>query len=97
MVGRFDRTKFRFAGKVRYGFAAEGRRRMCRVMCKLRSRGCSIVDLPNVKADPFDENVVPEEMGSFVWIRRGAELGVEYREWTRMGSLRHPEFQSFVG
>lgn len=52
-------------------------------------------DLPNVKADPFDENVTAEEMPSFNWVKPEIELDVEFSEWTRMGSLRHTEFQAF--
>jgi ATP-dependent DNA ligase len=48
-----------------------------------------------VKTDAFDENVTPEEMSSFWWVNPQFEVAVQYSEWTRFGSLRHPEFYSF--
>ncbi len=49
-------------------------------------------DLPNCKADPFDEMVTPEEMDSFIWVRPEIPVEIAYSEWTRMRCLGHPEF-----
>jgi DNA ligase D-like protein (predicted ligase) len=92
LVGKFDGVKLKFAGKVRYGFDALGRQQVFDAIKTLFSRKCAFANLPNCKADPFDENVTPEEMPSFIWLRPEVELAVEYSEWTRMGSLRHPAF-----
>jgi len=91
LVGKFDGSRFRFAGKVKHGLDAASRARLLHAIEWLRIESCPFVDLPNVRTDAFDENVTPEEMTSFWWVNPQFEVAVQYSEWTRFGSLRHPE------
>ncbi len=92
LVGRFDGGRFRFAGRMAHGLKAAHREEIVMAMRGLRARRCPFVDLPNMKQDPFQENVTPEEMDSFVWLNPDVEIDVAFAEWTRFGTLRHAEF-----
>ena len=93
LLGRFDSDgDFRFSGKLRHGFDGISRQAVFDAIMRLRTLSCAFDDLPNCRADGFDENVTPEEMDSFIWVRPEVELAVKYSERTRLGNLRHPEF-----
>lgn len=93
LVGQFDGDGLRFAGKVRSGFDTSNRQRVFDAVKRLVIPHCPFDNLPNVKADAFDENVTPDEMASFTWVEPELELVVEFAELTRMGTLRHAEFK----
>ncbi len=77
---------------MRYGFGANFRVALAVKLRSLHTRSCPFANLPNCKADPFDEMVTPEEMDSFIWVRPKVPVEVAYSEWTRMKFLRHSEF-----
>ena len=58
-----------------------------------RAKSCPFSNLPNCKADPFDANVTPEEMGSFVWLEPEFAVEVAFLEWTRINALRQAELR----
>lgn len=97
MVGQHDDAgRFMFAGKVRQGLAQLRGPGTVVVLHKLRVPRCPFANLPNCKADPFDEMVTPEEMGSFVWLKPQIVVEIGYAEWTRMDVLRHAEFKGLA-
>ncbi len=94
LVGCFRGGKFVFAGKVRQGLGKFTRAEVFHALAGLERRKCPFADIPNAKADPFDEMVTPEEMDSFVWLKPRALAEIGFREWTRFKVLRHAEFVS---
>ena len=63
LVGKFDGVRFTFAGKVRHGFDGPSRQRAFDAVKRLRTTACAFDNIPNCKADPFDEGVTPDEDG----------------------------------
>jgi bifunctional non-homologous end joining protein LigD len=92
LVGRFEGRQFKYAGKVRYGFDARNRVEVLKAAARLLAGKCVFCDLPNAKADAFDEMVTAEEIESFVWLRPEVVAEIAFAEWTRFGALRHAEF-----
>lgn len=91
LVGHFRDGRFRYAGKVRYSLGRKSFSDVLVVVRPLRRGKCPFPDLPNCKADPFDEMVPPDEMASFTWLNPEVTAEVKYTEWTRFGALRQPE------
>ena len=94
LVGRHEGGKFRFAGKVTQGIRGPAPFRNA-APDHLALKQWLFVDLPNAKADPFGENVTPEEMPLFIWVRPEIELKVAFTERTRIGALRHAQVAGF--
>ena len=71
---------------------------MFAMMCWARNRQpvgkCPFLDLPNCKADPFNQMVTPEEMALVSWINPDQEIEIAFTEWTRWGALRQAEIAS---
>jgi bifunctional non-homologous end joining protein LigD len=79
LIGYYDDGELRFAGKVGTGFREEDLKRLSALLAPLRQQ-----DSPFVGRQP--------ERGSiFVDPKLVAE--VEFGEWTRAGTMRHPSFE----
>jgi bifunctional non-homologous end joining protein LigD len=79
LVGYYEDSELRFAGKVGTGFGEEDLRRLARALEPLRR-----------DSSPFVGRQ-PERGAVFVEPKLVAE--VEFGEWTRAGTLRHPAFK----
>ncbi len=82
---------FKYAGKLRFSL---GRKRFADLLDVVRPLGrheCPFSNLPNCKADPFDEMVAPEEMALFSWLSPELTAEVKFTERDRFGALRHPQ------
>ncbi len=92
LVGHYDGPKFRFTGKVRHRLNEAARIALSKAFNQLRTKACPFSNLPNCKADPFDEMVTAEEMSAFIWVEPKLSVPVAFQEWTRMHALRQAEF-----
>ena len=82
MVGYFDDTGFRYAGKVGTGFTHE-------LLMALRKG----LDAIEVADSPFVDTV--REKGAH-WVEPGVVAAVEFLEWSNDNKLRHPSFKGLL-
>ena len=91
LVGHVDSGRFLFAGKIQVALHNLTRFGMLEHFKNGQTRNCPFANLPNVKQDPFNESVTPEEMPSFAWVRPEMPVEVAFHEWTSFGVLRQAE------
>lgn len=91
LVGYYDETGLRFAGKVRAGFV-HLRREVFKALKPHHVDECPFVDLPNPKASRWGGGVPPDEMREMQWVRPELVAQMRFVEWTAEGRLRHAAF-----
>ena len=87
LVGYYDRSGLRFAGKVRAGRVPHLRREVFKALKPHRADECPFVDLPQSKSSRWGGGVTADEMREMQWVR--PELGARIRSWSgrqRVGS-----------
>jgi bifunctional non-homologous end joining protein LigD len=92
LVGFYDGSDLRFAGKIRAGFTPHVRREVFANLKPLQIGRCPFVDLPNSKTSHWGGGVTPDEMNEMRWLRPRLVAQVRFVEWTADGHLRHPAF-----
>jgi ATP-dependent DNA ligase len=92
LVGYYDDTGLRFAGKVRAGFVPHLRREIAKALQPLDVDQCPFVDLPNSKSSRWGGGVTADEMREMQWVKPELVAQVRFVEWTAEGRLRHAAF-----
>jgi bifunctional non-homologous end joining protein LigD len=92
LVGYYDDSGLRFAGKVRAGFVPHLRREIARALNPLHINRCPFVDLPNSKSSRWGGGVTADEMREMQWVKPEPVAQVRFVEWTAEGRLRHAAF-----
>ena len=92
LVGFYDKTRLRFAGKVRAGFTPRLRRDVFDEIAPLRAGRCPFVDLPSSRASHWGGGVTAEQMAEMQWLQPRAVAQIRFVEWTADGHLRHAAF-----
>jgi bifunctional non-homologous end joining protein LigD len=92
LVGYFDGTQLRFAGKVRAGFTPNVRREVFTALAPLHAERCPFVDLPNSKASHWGGGITAEQMQEMRWLKPKIVAQIRFVEWTAEGHLRHAAF-----
>ena len=92
LVGYFDGTQLRFAGKVRAGFTPNVRREVFTALAPLHAERCPFVDLPNSKASHWGGGITAEQMQEMRWLKPKIVAQIRFVEWTAEGRLRHAAF-----
>jgi bifunctional non-homologous end joining protein LigD len=92
LVGYYERSRLRFAGKVRAGFTPHLRRQVLGELEPLHADRCPFVDLPNSKASHWGGGVTPEQMAEMQWVKPQLVAQIRFVEWTAEGHLRHAAF-----
>ena len=92
LVGYYEGARLRFAGKVKAGFVAHGRRDLFKKLQPLRTEACPFADLPNSKSDRWGGGVTADEMQEMQWVTPEVVVQVRFVEWTAEGRLRHAAF-----
>jgi bifunctional non-homologous end joining protein LigD len=92
LVGYYDDSGLRFAGKVRAGFVPHLRREVARALEPLHVDRCPFVDLPNSKSDRWGGGVTADKMHEMQWVRPKRVVQIRFVEWTAEGRLRHAAF-----
>jgi bifunctional non-homologous end joining protein LigD len=80
LLGYYDGTELKFAGKVGTGFNGE-------CLFDIRKK----LDALKVVPKPFSK--LPPDVGRGIWVEPKLVCEVEFTEWTDEGRLRHPSFQ----
>jgi bifunctional non-homologous end joining protein LigD len=92
LVGYYDETGLRFAGKVRAGFVPHLRREVFKALKPHHVDDCPFVDLPNSKSSRWGGGVTADEMREMQWVRPELVAQIRFVEWTAEGRLRHAAF-----
>ena len=92
LVGYYERTELRFAGKVRAGFTPHLRREVFEALTPLQTTRCPFVDLPNSKTSHWGGGVTAEQMAEMTWVKPKLVAQIRFVEWTNDGHLRHAAF-----
>jgi bifunctional non-homologous end joining protein LigD len=92
LVGYYDETGLRFAGKVRAGFVPHLRREVFKALKPHHVVACPFVDLPNSKASRWGGGVRADEMPEMQWVKPELVAQIRFVEWTAEGRLRHAAF-----
>ena len=92
LVGYYDDSGLRFAGKVRAGFVPHLRREVFKALKPHHADDCPFVDLPNPKSSRWGGGVTADEMCEMQWVRPELAAQVRFVEWTAEGRLRHAAF-----
>ena len=92
LVGYYDDTGLRFAGKVRAGFVPHLRREVFKALKPHHVDDCPFVDLPNSKSSRWGGGVTADEMREMQWVKPELVAQIRFVEWTAEGRLRHAAF-----
>ena len=92
LVGYYEGSDLRFAGKVRAGFTPHVRRDVSAQLKPLETERCPFVDLPNSKASHWGGGVTQEQMQEMRWLKPKLAAQIRFVEWTADGHLRHAAF-----
>jgi bifunctional non-homologous end joining protein LigD len=92
LVGYYDDTGLRFAGKVRAGFVPHLRREVFRALKPHHVHDCPFVDLPNSKSSRWGGGVTADELREMQWVKPELVAQIRFVEWTSEGRLRHAAF-----
>jgi DNA ligase D-like protein (predicted ligase) len=92
LVGVYEASELRFAGKVRAGFTPHLRREVFARVRELHARRCPFVDLPHLSASRWGGGVTAEQMLEMQWVKPSLVVQVRFVEWTAEGHLRHAAF-----
>ena len=92
LVGYYDDTGLRFAGKVRAGFVPHLRREVFKALKPHHVDECPFVDLPNPKSSRWGGGVTADEMREMQWVKPELVAQIRFVEWTAEGRLRHAAF-----
>jgi bifunctional non-homologous end joining protein LigD len=92
VVGYYEGTKLRFAGRVRAGFSPAQRAAMFELLRPLQMERCPFADLPTGKTGHWGEGVTEDDMKVLKWVKPRLVAEIAFTEWTRDGHLRHSTF-----
>jgi DNA ligase D-like protein (predicted ligase) len=92
LVGFYEGTGLRFAGKVRAGFTPHVRREVFAEVKPLHAVRCPFVDLPNSTAGHWGGGVTAEQMTEMQWLKPKLIAQIRFVEWTADSHLRHAAF-----
>ena len=92
LVGVFEGSNLRFAGKVRAGFTPRLRRDVFTALEPLHAARCPFVDLPNARPSRWGGGVTADQMREMRWLKPRLVAQVRFVEWTSDGHLRHAAF-----
>ena len=92
LVGYYDDSDPRFAGKVSAGFVPHLRREVMKALIPHHVDGCPFVDLPQSKSSRWGGGVTADEMREMQWVKPELVAQIRFVEWTAEGRLRHAAF-----
>ena len=97
LVGYYEGTSLRFAGKVRAGFTPHIRREVFGQLKPLHAPTCPFADLPNSTTSHWGGGVTAGEMDEMQWLKPKLVAQIRFVEWTADGHLRHAAFLGVRG
>jgi bifunctional non-homologous end joining protein LigD len=92
LVGVYDGTALRFAGKVRAGFTPHVRREVASRLKPLHTVPCPFIDLPSSRTSHWGGGVTLAQMAEMQWVTPELVAQIRFVEWTAESHLRHAAF-----
>jgi bifunctional non-homologous end joining protein LigD len=92
LVGYYQGSQLRFAGKVGAGFSAALLDLIYEKMRPLHRQSTPFANLPEKTRGRWAQNITPGQMRHCHWVRPKLVCQVRFTEWTNDGKLRHPVF-----
>jgi bifunctional non-homologous end joining protein LigD len=92
LVGYYDGSQLRFAGKVGTGFDGQTLAALHKEMQAKKRASCPFVDLPSKESGRWMQGITPGEMKKCTWIDPVLVAQVKFAEWTRDNKLRAPVY-----
>ena len=80
LLGYYDNSELRYAGRVGTGFDAGALRRLKKLLLPLGAERSALSDSSSIKTDDVH------------WVKPSLVVQVGFSEWTRDGILRHPRY-----
>jgi len=91
LVGYYEGSTLRFAGKVHAGFTPHVRRELREKLQPLEIGRCPFKGLPTGRSR-WGSGVTEAEMRHMIWVRAALVVQIRFLEWTADGRLRHSAF-----
>jgi DNA ligase D-like protein (predicted ligase) len=92
LVGFYDGSELKFAGKVRAGFTPHVRREVVEALKPVHVARCPFSDLPSSKTSHWGGGVTAEQMAEMQWVKPTLVAQIRFVEWTADQHLRHAAF-----
>ena len=92
LVGYYDNTKLKFAGKVGTGFNEKSLASLSKKFRAEARDSCPFVDLPSKQGGAWVQGITPSMMKKMHWVNPKFVAQIKFAEWTRDQKLRQPVF-----
>jgi bifunctional non-homologous end joining protein LigD len=92
LVGYYDGGTLMFAGKVRAGLIAHGRRELLGKLKPLASSQCPFANLPDPRPSRWGGGITAAEMHEMQWTQPKLVAQIRFLEWTAEKRLRHAAY-----
>jgi bifunctional non-homologous end joining protein LigD len=92
LVGYYEGSKLKFAGKVGTGFTSKSLSNLYRKFREEERDDCPFVDLPSKQGGAWVQGITPSMMKKMHWVNPKFVAEIKFAEWTRDGKLRQPVF-----
>jgi len=92
LVGYYEETKLRFAGKVGSGFTGKSLSILHKMFGDEERDDCPFVDLPSRQGGEWVQGITPSMMKKMHWVNPKLVAQIKFAEWTRDNKLRQPVF-----
>jgi bifunctional non-homologous end joining protein LigD len=88
VVGRFEKEKLLFCGKVTQGLNPWNRPILLKLLNRSVVKKCPFVNLPTKSRNRWGEGITVKEMDDYVWVKPVNRAEIKFTEWTKSGVLR---------
>jgi bifunctional non-homologous end joining protein LigD len=92
LVGYYDKSKLKFAGKVGSGFTSKSLSILHKKFSEEQRDDCPFVDLPSKQGGAWVQGITPSMMNKMYWVNPKFVAQIKFAEWTRDNKLRQPVF-----
>jgi bifunctional non-homologous end joining protein LigD len=92
LVGVYEGTELKFAGKVGTGFNENMLRTLSAKFKEIPNDRCPFADLPEKRSGPYGKPMTASEMKRCHWVEPKLVCQIKFAEWTRDHRLRQPVF-----
>jgi len=92
LVGYYEGSSQRFAGKVRAGLLPHLRRSLLSALQPLRTPRCPFSNLPDAQTTHWGSGITAAQMSEMQWTQPMMVAQIQFVEWTAEKRLRHAKF-----
>lgn len=92
LVGVYEGSALKFAGKVRAGMNPSVRRTLFEALKPPHIAECPFVDLPVGKSNRWGSGIILEDLEELQWVKPRLVVQIRFVEWTAEAMSRHAAF-----